>query len=203
MAAEALAHELGIDLYVIDMATVVDKYIGETEKNLERIFSEGEGVNAVLLFDEADALFGKRTNIGDAHDRYANLEISFLLHRMESFNGLAFLSTNLRANLDDALVRRLDISIDFPMPDEHERQLLWQRCLGGDVPRASDLDLMACARTFELSGSSIRSVAIGAAYRAAAGARCVTMDDLLVSARQEYDKLGRMMPSLEASPGAT
>ena len=117
MSAEVIAGELGLDLYAVDLATVVDKYVGETEKNLERIFTEAAGVNGVLLFDEADAIFGKRCEVRDAHDRYANIESAYLLQRMETFDGLAILATNLRANLDEAFTRRLDSIVDFPMPD--------------------------------------------------------------------------------------
>ena len=117
MSAEVIAGSLGLDLYTVDLAMVVDKYIGETEKNLERIFEEASGVNAVLLFDEADAIFGKRSEVRDAHDRYANIESAYLLQRMESFDGLAILTTNLRANIDDAFTRRLDAIVDFPVPD--------------------------------------------------------------------------------------
>ncbi|HEY1177396.1 MAG TPA: ATP-binding protein, partial [Phytomonospora sp.] len=118
MSAEVIATGLGLDLYTVNLATVVDKYIGETEKNLERIFTEAAGVNGVLLFDEADAIFGKRSEVRDAHDRYANVESAYLLQRMETFDGLAILATNLRANLDEAFTRRLDIVVDFPVPDE-------------------------------------------------------------------------------------
>ena len=118
MSAEVIAGELGLDLYTVNLATVVDKYVGETEKNLERIFAEAGGVNAVLLFDEADAIFGKRSEVRDAHDRYANIESAYLLQRMETFDGLAILATNLRANIDEAFTRRLDCIIDFPAPDE-------------------------------------------------------------------------------------
>src|SRR5690606_31856481 len=128
-------------LYVVDLATVVDKYIGETEKNLERIFTAAQGVNAVLLFDEADAIFGKRSEVKDAHDRYANVESAYLLQRLESFDGLAVLATNLRANIDDAFTRRLDVVVDFPVPDVAQRLRLWDRCLGTALPRAQDLDL--------------------------------------------------------------
>ena len=117
MSAEVIAHELGLDLYVVDLATVVDKYVGETEKNLERIFAAADGVNAVLLFDEADAVFGRRSEVRDAHDRYANIESAYLLQRMETFDGLAILATNLRANIDEAFTRRLDVLVDFPLPD--------------------------------------------------------------------------------------
>src|SRR6185295_3153075 len=129
MSAEVIAGDLGLDLYAVDLSSVIDKYVGETEKNLERIFSEAAGVNAVLLFDEADAIFGKRSEVRDAHDRYANIESAYLLQRMETFDGLAVLATNLRANLDDAFTRRLDLVIDFPLPDESARLALWQRCL--------------------------------------------------------------------------
>ena len=133
MSAEVIAHDLGLDLYVVDLATVVDKYVGETEKNLERIFVEAAGVNAVLLFDEADAIFGKRSEVRDAHDRYANVESAYLLQRMESFDGLAILATNLRANIDEAFTRRLDVMVDFPLPDADHRHALWDRCLGTTV----------------------------------------------------------------------
>ena len=129
MSAEVIAGELGLDLYVVDLATVVDKYVGETEKNLERIFAEAAGVNAVLLFDEADAVFGKRSEVRDAHDRYANIESAYLLQRMETFDGLAILATNLRANIDEAFTRRLDCIIDFPAPAEELRLPLWRASL--------------------------------------------------------------------------
>ena len=134
MSAEAIAAELGLDLYTVNLATVIDKYVGETEKNLERIFAEASGVNAVLLFDEADAIFGKRSEVRDAHDRYANIESAYLLQRMETFDGLAVLATNLRANIDDAFTRRLDAIVDFPEPSEPLRLELWRRCLAPPLP---------------------------------------------------------------------
>ena len=152
MAAEVIAGDLGLDLYTVNLATVVDKYIGETEKNLERIFTEASRVSAVLLFDEADAIFGKRSEVRDAHDRYANIESAYLLQRMETFDGLAVLATNLRANLDDAFTRRLDMVVDFPLPDEAARLALWRRCLAPPVPAQSDLGLDFYARSFALSG---------------------------------------------------
>jgi len=156
MSAEVVAFELGLDLYTVNLATVVDKYVGETEKNLERIFSEADGVNGVLLFDEADALFGKRSEVKDAHDRYANIEVAYLLQRMETFDGLAILSTNLRANVDEAFARRLDSVVDFPMPDAPYRRVLWDTSLGKAIPRADDVDLPFLADRFELSGGNIR-----------------------------------------------
>ncbi|MEY9487375.1 hypothetical protein RKD26_003169 [Streptomyces calvus] len=158
MSAEVVAADLGMDLYVVDLSTVVDKYVGETEKNLERIFTEASAVNAVLLFDEADAIFGKRSEVKDAHDRHANIESAYLLQRMESFDGIAVLTTNLRANLDEAFTRRLDVVADFPMPDSGRRLALWERCLGDRLPRAADLDLAFCADRFELAGGSIRGL---------------------------------------------
>ncbi|HET7523612.1 MAG TPA: ATP-binding protein, partial [Acidimicrobiales bacterium] len=193
MSAEVVAGDLGFDLYVVNLATVVDKYVGETEKNLERIFTEAAGVNAVLLFDEADAIFGKRSDVKDSNDRYANIEVAYLLQRMETFDGIAILATNLRANVDDAFTRRLDLIVDFPMPDVELRRALWDRCLTEGVPRADDLDLDFCARSFELSGGNIRSAAITAAYLAADGERAVTMLDLVLAVRQEYRKLGRLV----------
>jgi hypothetical protein len=192
MSAEVIAHELGLDLYVVDLATVVDKYVGETEKNLERIFSAATGVNAVLLFDEADAVFGRRSEVKDAHDRYANIESAYLLQRMETFDGLAILATNLRANIDEAFTRRLDVVVDFPLPDAVHRRALWDKSLGGSLVRAPDLDLTFCAESFELAGGAIRSAAVTAAYFAAADGGVVEMRHLINAVQREYRKLGRL-----------
>ncbi|MBW5484166.1 ATP-binding protein, partial [Streptomyces bambusae] len=200
MSAEVVAGELGLDLYTVDLATVVDKYVGETEKNLERIFTEAAGVNGVLLFDEADAVFGKRSEVKDAHDRYANVESAYLLQRMETFDGLAVLSTNLRANLDEAFTRRLDLVVDFPLPDAEHRRALWDRCLGPRLPRGDDLDLDFCAAAFELAGGDIRSAAVTAAYLAAEAGRAVTMADLVAAVAREYRKLGRLCLASEFGP---
>jgi hypothetical protein len=200
MSAEVIAGVLGLDLYAINLATVVDKYVGETEKNLERIFSEADGINGVLLFDEADAIFGKRSEVRDAHDRYANIETAYLLQRMESFDGLALLSTNLRANLDDAFARRLDAVIDFPLPDPEFREVLWERCLGADVPRGDDVDLQFAAKRFELSGGNIRSIAVTAAYFAAETGKPVGMLELMKATQREYRKLGRLCVESEFGP---
>ncbi len=192
MSAEVIAHDLDLELYVVDLATVVDKYVGETEKNLERIFTAAAGVNAVLLFDEADAVFGKRSEVRDAHDRYANVESAYLLQRMESFDGLAILATNLRANIDDAFTRRLDVMVDFPLPDATHRRALWDRCLGTKVQRSPDVDLPFLADSFELAGGSIRSAAVTAAYLAAADAGVIGMRHLVTAVQREYRKLGRL-----------
>ncbi|MBG0853736.1 ATP-binding protein [Streptomyces spinoverrucosus] len=200
MSAEVVAADLGMDLYVVDLSTVVDKYVGETEKNLERIFTEASAVNAVLLFDEADAIFGKRSEVKDAHDRHANMESAYLLQRMESFDGIAVLTTNLRANLDEAFTRRLDVVADFPVPDAGQRLALWERCLGERLPRADDLDLRFCADRFELAGGSIRACAVTAAYLAAESGRPLTMRQLVTAVAQEYRKLGRLVLEGEFGP---
>ncbi|MET8546437.1 ATP-binding protein, partial [Kitasatospora sp. NPDC004799] len=200
MSAEVVAAELGMELYVVDLSTVVDKYIGETEKNLERIFTEAAQVNGVLLFDEADALFGKRSEVKDAHDRHANVETAYLLQRMESFDGIAVLTSNLRANLDEAFTRRLDVIAEFPLPDEAQRRLLWDRCLGPLVPRGDDLDLDFCARSFELSGGSIRACAVSAAYLAAGAGAPLGMAQLVTAVVGEYRKLGRLVLASEFGP---
>ncbi|MDT0468094.1 ATP-binding protein [Streptomyces gibsoniae] len=195
LAAEVVAGELGIDLYIVELSAVVDKYIGETEKSLERIFAEADRTNAVLLFDEADAIFGKRSEVRDSHDRYANLESAYLLQRLESFDGIAVLTTNLRANIDEAFTRRLDLLIDFPFPDQAQRLALWRHSLAG-VPCADDIDLASCARDFELAGGSIRSAVVTAAYVAVGRGTPVTTDDLLAGARREYRKAGRLVPDI-------
>ncbi len=200
MSAEVIAGELGLDLYTVNLATVVDKYVGETEKNLERIFSEAGGVNAVLLFDEADAIFGKRSEVRDAHDRYANIESAYLLQRMETFDGLAILATNLKSNIDEAFTRRLDMIIDFPPPDEKSRLAIWRQCLKPPVPRAADLDLEFCASAFTLSGGNIRSAATTAGYLAAGRDGVVRMPELIAAVQQEYRKLGRLVVEREFGP---
>jgi len=200
MAAEVLASELGLDLYTVDLATVVDKYVGETEKNLDRIFAEAERVNGVILFDEADALFGKRSEVSDAHDRYANVEVAYLLQRMELFEGIAILATNLRANLDEAFTRRLDALVDFPDPEEEYRRRLWERTLGTTVPRDANLDLDFLARAFKLSGGAIRNIAVAAAYAAAEDQRAMSMADLIRATQREYLKMGLLTVESEFGP---
>ncbi|MBM7173377.1 AAA family ATPase [Streptomyces sp. G44] len=195
LSAEVVAGELGLDLYVVDLSAVVDKYVGETEKNLERIFAEADRTDAVLLFDEADAVFGKRSEVKSSHDRYANLESAYLLQRLEAFDGIAVLTTNLRSNIDDAFTRRLDLVVDFPFPDVDQRVTLWRTCLSG-TPCAPDLDaeLARCAKEFELAGGGIRSAAVTAAYLAAGRGGPVCGADVRAGARREYRKMGRLEP---------
>ena len=193
MAAEIMAAELGLDLYKIDLSTVVSKYIGETEKNLERIFGEAQNSNAILFFDEADAIFGKRSEVRDAHDRYANIEISYLLQRMERYDGVTILATNLRANLDEAFTRRLQFAVDFPFPEEADRRRIWETLFPPGVPREPDLDFDSLARRFKLAGGNIRNILVGAAYLAAADGNAVTMEHLLHGTRRELQKMGRLV----------
>ncbi|MGW0706787.1 ATP-binding protein [Streptomyces sp. NPDC002643] len=193
LSAEVVAAELGLDLYVVQLSSIVDKYVGETEKNLERIFTEADRTDAVLLFDEADAVFGKRSEVKDSHDKYANMESAYLLQRLESFDGVALLTTNLRANIDEAFTRRLDMVVDFPFPDAGLRLALWRHSLA-HVPCAEDVEPAAVARDFELAGGSIRSAVVTAAYSAAGRGGPVTTGDLLEGARREYRKAGRLVP---------
>ncbi|MGW8600627.1 AAA family ATPase [Streptomyces sp. NPDC055893] len=194
LGAEVVAGELGLDLYVVDLSSVVDKYVGETEKNLERIFVEVDRMDCVLLFDEADAVFGKRSEVKSSHDRYANLESAYLLQRLEAFDGIAVLTTNLRANIDDAFTRRLDVVVDFPFPDPEQRVSLWHSCLAG-TPRTADVaeEITRCAEEFELAGGAIRSAAVTAGYLAAARGSAVTGEDVRAGARREYRKAGRLV----------
>jgi AAA+ superfamily predicted ATPase len=193
MAAEIIAGELALDLYKIDLSAVVSKYIGETEKNLSRIFNEAETSNAILFFDEADSMFGKRSEVRDSHDRYANLEISYLLQRMEEYEGVVILATNFRKNMDDAFVRRLHFSIDFPFPSERERLGIWQRVWPDRIPRAADVDLEQIARRVEVAGGSIRNIALAAAFLAADEEGVVGMSHVVRATRREYQKMGKVL----------
>ncbi len=195
-AAEVIAAELGYDIHVVDLSSVVDKYIGETEKKLEVIFTEAERTNTVLLFDEADAIFGKRSEVKDARDRYANIEVSYLLQRIERFSGLALLTTNLGANLDEAFTRRLDMVIDFPRPDAEARERLWRHEFRPTVP-AEGIDFEFCAGAFDLTGGNIRNIVITAAYLAAESRRAVSMVDVVAAVQREYRKMGRLCLSSE------
>ncbi len=193
LAAQIMANQLGIDLYRIDLSTMVSKYIGETEKNLEHIFTEASSSNAILFFDEADAIFGKRSEVKDAHDRYANIEVGYLLQRMESYSGVAILATNLRANLDEAFTRRLQFIINFPFPDEEYRLRIWKVLMPPDLPIVPDLDLPLMAKRFKLSGGNIRNIIVSAAYVAAADGGVVNMTHLLHGAKREIQKMGKLV----------
>lgn len=198
-AAEAVANEAGLDLYRVDLALTVSKYIGETEKNLRRLFDAAESSGAVLLFDEADALFGKRSDVKDSHDRYANIEVSYLLQRMESYRGLAVLTTNLKSALDRAFLRRLRFVVNFPFPDEAAREALWRRQFPPQAPLDPDIDWRALAR-LHLTGGHIQAVALNGAFRAAAERRAISQRHLIEAARAEYLKLERSFGTAGATP---
>ncbi len=193
MAAEIMARELQLELYAIDLSGVVSKYIGETEKNLETIFTEASAASALLFFDEADALFGKRSEVKDAHDRYANIETAYLLQRIEAYPGPVILATNLKLNLDEAFLRRLDFAIDFPFPEEAERTLIWTRAFPAATPIDPAVDFGFLANQFRLTGGNIRNIALAAAFMAAADDSAIEMRHLMAATRREYQKLGRMI----------
>jgi SpoVK/Ycf46/Vps4 family AAA+-type ATPase len=190
-----LAAELELDLYRIDLSSVVSKYIGETEKNLRQVFDAADAGGAILLFDEADALFGKRTEVKDSHDRYANIEVSYLLQRMEEYRGLAILTTNLKDGVDQAFLRRLRFVVNFPFPNAAAREDIWRLIFPPAVP-SEDLDLAVLAR-LNVSGGNIRNIALGAAFLAADGDEPVRMGHLLRAARSEYGKLDRPLSASE------
>jgi SpoVK/Ycf46/Vps4 family AAA+-type ATPase len=192
MAAEIMAAELGLDLYKIDLSTVVSKYIGETEKNLSRIFAEAQTSNAILFFDEADALFGKRSEVRDAHDRYANIEISYLLQKMEEYEGVVILATNLRKNMDDSFVRRIHFSVEFPFPAEKYRRRIWEGIWPDDIPMSPELDLDFLARRFEIAGGNIRNIALAAAFLAADDGKVIDIAHVIRATQREYQKVGKL-----------
>jgi SpoVK/Ycf46/Vps4 family AAA+-type ATPase len=193
MAAEVIATDLGLELYKIDLSTVVSKYIGETEKNLEKIFREGQTSNAILFFDEADSLFGKRSEVRDSHDRYANIEISYLLQKMEEYEGIVILATNLRKNLDDAFIRRLHGAIEFPMPEEPDRLEIWQRTFPPETPLGEDLDLGFFAKRFKLSGGNIKNIVLESAFFAAEEGAPICMRHLIRATKREHQKIGKLI----------
>jgi SpoVK/Ycf46/Vps4 family AAA+-type ATPase len=195
MAAEVLANELQLDLYRIDLSQVVSKYIGETEKNLRRVFDAAEEGGAILLFDEADALFGKRSEVKDSHDRYANVEVSYLLQRMESYRGLAILTTNMKEALDSAFLRRIRFVVQFPFPDAEGRAEIWRRVFPAQTP-TEGLDVLQLAH-LNVAGGNIRNIALNAAFLAAESSQPVRMSHLKRAAGTEYAKLERPLSENE------
>lgn len=191
MGTEIIANELGMDLYKIDLSGVVSKYIGETEKNLDRIFSAAQETSAILFFDEADALFGKRSEVRDSHDRYANIEISYLLQKMEEYEGLAILATNLRQNMDDAFLRRLQFVVEFPFPDEYHRRRIWQVLFPAEAP-CEEIEFDFLASHFRFAGGNIKNIVLGAAYLAAADGGRITMNHVMRATSRECHKIGRV-----------
>lgn len=194
LSAEVLANELGLDLFRIDLSSVVSKYIGDTEKNLKKLFDAAERCGAVLLFDEADALFGKRTEVKDSHDRYANIEVGYLLQRMESYRGIAILTTNMKDSFDPAFLRRLRFIVGFPFPGPAERKEIWRKCIPAKAPLANiDFDKLA---RLNISGGHIRNIALSAAFLAADESSKIKMSHFRMAAKTEYSKLDR--PLLES-----
>jgi hypothetical protein len=192
LAARVLAADLGLELFRIDLATVVSKWLGETEKNLDRVFAAAQGANAVLFFDEADAVFGRRSDVQDSHDRYANLQTAYLLQRIEQHDGPVILATNMRGNIDDAFLRRMDAVVEFPFPAAEHRRRLWDLLLPDEAPRGDDIELDFLAERFELSGGGIRNAAIAAAVLAAQDGVAIGMEQLVRGVGMEYAKLGRL-----------
>ena len=193
MSASIIATELGLEMYRIYLSSVVSKFIGETEKNLEKIFQESEGSNSILLFDEADSIFGKRSEVKDAHDRYANLEVSYLLQKMEDYDGIAILTTNFKKNMDEAFLRRMQFSIEFPLPDEVSRLSIWKNHIPDEAPIDTDVDLQFLASQFNLSGGNIRNIVTSAAFFAVAESKSIGMRHFIKAMKSEYQKLGRLI----------
>ena len=193
MAAEVIAAELRVEILKIDLSQIVSKYIGETEKNLRQLFDQAAKANAILFFDEADALLGKRSDVKDAHDRYANTETAYLLQKMEEYPGITILATNLRQNMDAAFTRRMRFIVDFPFPEDEDRLRIWQSVWPPEVPLAPDVDLPLLARQFRLAGGSIRNVALASAFLAAEQDQAVSMRHLMLATKRELQKMGRLV----------
>lgn len=200
MASEIIANALQLDLYKIDLSQVVSKYIGETEKNLQRIFTEAQASSAILFFDEADALFGKRSEVKDAHDRYANIEIGYLLQKMEEYEGITILATNFRNNVDDAFIRRMHIIIEFPFPDEMQRELIWKGMFLCDAPISDDIDYEFLSKRLKITGGNIKNIVISAAFNAAEASSDIGMSRVLLAARKEYQKMGKPFLKVDFEP---
>jgi ATP-dependent 26S proteasome regulatory subunit len=192
MAAQILAHEMRLDIYAIDLASVLSKWIGELEQNLSRVFEEARAINAVLFFDEADALFGKRSEVKDSRDRYANIEVAYLLQRIDEYEGIVILATNLGNNIDPAFTRRMHHVVEFPTPDALDRERIWRSVFPQSAPLEAALDLGFLARQFDLVGGSIRNIALAAAFLAAADGGTISMEHLIRATAREYQKLGKL-----------
>jgi SpoVK/Ycf46/Vps4 family AAA+-type ATPase len=191
MAAEVIANDLDLDLYKIDISSILSKYIGETEKNLNAIFKESEGSNSILFFDEADALFGKRTDVKDSHDRYANIETNYLLQKIDEFEGIVILSSNYRRNIDDAFVRRMQFIVNFPFPDAQRRLEIWYKAFPEQVPRSNDIDLKFLANNLQISGGNIKNIVVNSAFLAAKNNKPISMSDIVLATKREFEKMGK------------
>jgi SpoVK/Ycf46/Vps4 family AAA+-type ATPase len=196
MAAGLLAHDLGCELYQVDTSKITSKWIGETEKNLAALFDAAEAGHAILLFDEADALFGKRTDVRSSNDRVANQETNYLLQRLETYSGICILTTNHESAIDDAFRRRLSVHVRFPMPEAEERRHLWRALIPKAAPTAGDLAIDTLAETFVMSGGYIRNAVLRAAFLAADVGDPISSSYLLRAARLEYESMGKVVPAL-------
>ena len=200
MSASIMANELELDLYRIDLSRVVSKYIGETEKNLAKIFEAAEGAGVMLFFDEADALFGKRTEVKDAHDRFANIEISYLLQRIEEYNGPVVLASNFRRNIDEAFIRRIHFILEFPFPDEAMREKIWRKVFPKQAPLNNSIDFKFLAKNFKLSGASIRNIALSAAFFSAEDTQKIHMKHVVQGVKSELQKIGKTYQPADFGP---
>jgi SpoVK/Ycf46/Vps4 family AAA+-type ATPase len=200
MAADIIAGELELDLYKIDLSMVVSKYIGETEKNLSKIFKEAATSNSILFFDEADAIFGKRSEVRDSHDRYANIEIAYLLQKMEEYVGIVVLATNMRQSLDDAFVRRMHVTLEFPFPEEEYRRRIWEVTFPREAPRSEAVDLDFMARQFKVAGGNIRNIILSAAFLAAGDGQVISMEHLIRATKREFQKMGKLVVDGDFGP---
>lgn len=192
MAAEIIADDLQLDLYKIDLSTVVSKYIGDTERNLNKIFTEAETSNSIIFFDEADAIFGKRSEVKDAHDRYANIEVAYLLQKMEEYEGVVILATNFRKNMDDAFVRRIHFTVEFPFPDEKNRLGIWKGVFPSNAPTQEDIDYKFLAKKFKISGGNIKNIAVCSAFLAAEDSKKINMRHIVRAIKREFLKMGKL-----------
>jgi hypothetical protein len=202
LSAQVIANHLGLTLYRVDLSQVISKYIGETEKNLKKIFDEAEKSHAILLFDEGDALFSKRTDVGDAKDKYANVETSFLLQKIEAYPGIAIVTTNLLGNIDEAFIRRFAFVIHFPFPDQAQRIKIWHQIFPKETPLSPQIDFDFLAERFELSGGNIKNIALNASFLAAASNRPIQMQDIVRSVAAEIAKTGKAVLPSEFDPYA-
>lgn len=200
MAAQIIAKEAQLDIYKIDLSSVISKYIGETEKNLSKIFKEAETSNAILFFDEADALFGKRSEVKDAHDRYANIETGYLLQKMEEYEGVVILATNLSKNIDDAFLRRMQFIIEFPFPDKTLRKQIWIKIFPEEAPLSNDINFNFISEKLKLAGGNIKNIAIASAFYAADGSESIKMSHIMHAAKREYQKMGKSFLTADFAP---
>jgi hypothetical protein len=191
LAAEVIAGELGLDLFKLDLSAMVSKYIGETEKNLEEVFTAASGGSLVLFFDEADSVFGKRAEVSDARDRYANLEVSYLLQRIESYDGLVILATNFQKNIDEAFIRRIHVSVEFKLPEAPERERIWRHAFPKGAP-TEGIDFGFLAEQFKLAGGNITAAALHSAFLAADAREAITMETVIRALKREFQKMGRL-----------